>query len=60
MWFHIEQLYNSLIRLLFSKINANVTTPGPLSVYRKKELMDAGGFSTEGFSEDVDITIRLI
>ena len=59
MWVHIEQIYNSLMRLLFSKINANVTTPGPLSVYRRKELMEVGGFSTEGFSEDVDITIRL-
>ncbi len=60
MWIHIEQLYNSLIRLLFSKINANIVTPGPLSVYRKKELLEAGAFSTEGFSEDIDVTIRLI
>ena len=60
MWLHIEQLYNSLIRLLLSKINANIVTPGPLSMYRKKELMEAGGFSLEGFSEDIDVTIRLI
>ena len=59
MWAHIEQLYNSLIRLLFSRINANITTPGPLSVYRRKELVEVGGFSTEGFSEDQDIAIRL-
>lgn len=60
MWIHIEQLYNSLIRLLFSKIDANIVTPGPLSIYRKKELLEAKGFSLEGFSEDIDITIRLI
>src|SRR3989338_4841678 len=60
MWIHIEQLYNSLIRLLFSKINANIVTPGPLSMYRKKELLEANGFSTDGFSEDIDVTIRLI
>jgi len=60
MWVHIEQLYNSLIRMLFSKINANIVTPGPLSMYRKKELIAAGGFSTKGFSEDIDIAIRLI
>jgi len=60
MWIHIEQLYNSLMRLLFSKINANIVTPGPLSMYRRKEIMDLGGFSTKGFSEDMDITIRLI
>jgi len=60
MWVHIEQIYNSLMRLLFSKLNANIVTPGPLSMYRKKELMELGGFSTKGFSEDMDITIRLI
>lgn len=60
LWIHIEQLYNSLMRSLFSKVNANITTPGPLSMYRTKELRDAGGFSTQGFSEDLDITIRLI
>jgi len=60
IWPHIEQLYNSLIRSILGKVNANVTTPGPLSVYRRKELMEIGGFSTDGFSEDVDITIRLI
>lgn len=60
MWIHIEQLYNSLIRLLLSKINANIVTPGPLSMYRKKELLEAGGFNLEGFSEDIDVTIRMI
>jgi len=60
MWVHIEQLYNSLMRHILSKVNANIVTPGPLSIYRKKELLDVGGFSTKGFSEDLDITIRLI
>lgn len=60
MWIHLEQLYNSLMRSLFSKINANIVTPGPLSLYRKKELLDVNGFSTGGFSEDIDVTIRLI
>jgi len=60
MWVHIELIYNALMRYLMAKVNANITTPGPLSVYRKKELKKIGGFSTEGFSEDVDVTIRLI
>jgi cellulose synthase/poly-beta-1,6-N-acetylglucosamine synthase-like glycosyltransferase len=60
MWAHIEQVYNSLMRSLFAKVNANVTTPGPLSVYKKSALLDIGGFSEEGYSEDVDVTIRLI
>lgn len=60
MWFHIEQLYVSLLRSILSKVNANITTPGPLSVYRREDLLEVGGFSTEGFSEDADITIKLI
>ncbi|MBU0614886.1 MAG: glycosyltransferase [Nanoarchaeota archaeon] len=60
IWLDLEQLYNSLIRRIFSKLNANIVTPGPLSVYRKKELLEVGGFSTKGFSEDIDVTIRLI
>jgi cellulose synthase/poly-beta-1,6-N-acetylglucosamine synthase-like glycosyltransferase len=60
IWLHLEQLYNSLIREIQSKINANVTTPGPLSIYRTKEVIKLGGFSEQNFSEDMDITIRLI
>lgn len=60
MWVHIEQIFGSLMRLLFSKINANITTPGALSMYVKKNLLEVGGFSTKGYSEDVDIAIRLI
>ncbi len=60
MWLHLVEIYFSLIRFLFSKINANITTPGPLSAYRKKELVEIGGFSSDGFSEDADVAIRLI
>jgi cellulose synthase/poly-beta-1,6-N-acetylglucosamine synthase-like glycosyltransferase len=60
MWVHIEQIYNSLMRYIFSKINANIVTPGPLGIYRRKELLEVGGFSKKGFSEDIDVTIRLI
>ncbi len=60
MWLHIEQIYNSLIRSSLSKTNANIVTPGPLSVYRKKELIEVGGLSKKGFAEDVDISIKLI
>ncbi|MBI4438459.1 glycosyltransferase family 2 protein [Candidatus Woesearchaeota archaeon] len=60
MWMHIDQIYNSLLRSMMSRINANITTPGPLSIYKKKCLDNIGGFSTDGFSEDVDVSIRLI
>lgn len=60
LWPQVELLYNSLIRSILTKIGANIVTPGPLAVYRKKELLEIDGFSTDGFSEDIDVTIRLI
>ncbi|MBD3209384.1 glycosyltransferase family 2 protein [Candidatus Woesearchaeota archaeon] len=60
MWVHIEQLYNSLMRLIMSKVNANIVTPGPLSMYKRSALKKLGGFSTDGFSEDINVSIRLI
>lgn len=60
IWPQIELLYNSLIRSLIAKMNANVVTPGALSMYRTSALRQIGGFSTQGFCEDTDIAIRLI
>ncbi len=60
MWLHIEQLYNSLLRGLFTKTNTNIVAPGPLSVYKTRIVQDVGGFSHEGFSEDVDIAVRIL
>lgn len=60
MYLHLEQLYNSLLRALFTKLNVNIVAPGPLSIYDKKTLLKIGGFSSKGYSEDVDIAIRYI
>jgi cellulose synthase/poly-beta-1,6-N-acetylglucosamine synthase-like glycosyltransferase len=60
MWLHIEQLFNSVLRAAFVKVNATIVTPGPLSVYRRAALDRVGGFSPDGYSEDVDIALRLI
>lgn len=60
MWLHVEQLYNSVLREAFAKINAAIVTPGPLSLYRRAALTEVGGFSTVGYSEDVDIALRLL
>jgi cellulose synthase/poly-beta-1,6-N-acetylglucosamine synthase-like glycosyltransferase len=43
-----------------SRANANIVTPGPLSIYRRSALEKIKGFSDKGFSEDVDIAVRLI
>ncbi|TAL56835.1 MAG: glycosyltransferase family 2 protein [Nanoarchaeota archaeon] len=60
MWLHLEQLYNSLMRYLLVKANANIVTPGPLGMYRADALKKINGFSEEGFSEDIDVTVRLV
>jgi hypothetical protein len=60
MWLHIEQLFNSVLRAAFAKLNATIVTPGPLSVYRRAALDRVGGFSPDGYSEDVDIALRLL
>ena len=57
---HIELLYNSLIRSILSKLNGNVVTPGPLSCYRRDALESVGYFPTDVYSEDVDLTVRII
>jgi len=60
MWLHLEQIYNSLMRFLLAKVNANIVTPGPLGMYRTDALKKINGFSTLGFSEDIDVTVRLV
>ncbi len=57
---HLEQIYNSLLRHFFSKINANIVTPGPLSIYKKEALLEVGGFGTKSFLEDVDVAVKLV
>jgi cellulose synthase/poly-beta-1,6-N-acetylglucosamine synthase-like glycosyltransferase len=60
MWVHIEQVYASLLRSIMTKVNANIINSGQCGMYRKKELVECGGFSTFGLSEDMDIAIRIV
>ncbi len=59
IWLHLEQLYGALVRSLLSKINANIVAAGPLTTFRTSALRKIKGFSVDGYSEDVDIAIRL-
>jgi cellulose synthase/poly-beta-1,6-N-acetylglucosamine synthase-like glycosyltransferase len=59
-WLNIELLYASLVRSLYAKVNANITATGPLTVFRRHALESVGGFSVQGFAEDVDIAVRLL
>jgi len=59
-WLHLEQLYSSLTRSLLAKVNSNIVTAGPLSLFRKRIVEELGGFGTKGFAEDADMAIRII
>lgn len=60
MWLHIEQVYSALLRSIMAKVNANIVNSGQCAMYRANELKSCGGFSTIGYADDMDISIRLI
>ena len=44
---------------MLSLINAAFVTPGPMSVYRKKCLVDAGGYDENNITEDMGVALQL-
>jgi cellulose synthase/poly-beta-1,6-N-acetylglucosamine synthase-like glycosyltransferase len=59
-WLHIEILHGTLMRLIMSKVGANICTSGQFCMFRTEALREIGGFNTQTLSEDMDISIRLI
>jgi len=59
-WLHIEMLHGTLMRLIMSKVDANIVTSGQFCMFRTDALREVGGFTTQAFSEDMDISVRLI
>jgi cellulose synthase/poly-beta-1,6-N-acetylglucosamine synthase-like glycosyltransferase len=58
-WFQdFEYIISSGWRYLCTKINGNTIVPG-FSAFRKKVLMEMGGFSSETLSEDFDIVVNM-
>ncbi len=59
-WTLLSQLTYSLTREILTHINANITVPGPLCMFRRDILLEINGFSPRGFSEDADVVVRLL
>jgi cellulose synthase/poly-beta-1,6-N-acetylglucosamine synthase-like glycosyltransferase len=59
-WLHLEQMHASLTRAALAKVNSNIVTAGPLSIYRRSVIEELGGFGHQGFAEDADMAIRII
>ncbi|VVB75266.1 Glycosyltransferase AglE [Candidatus Tiddalikarchaeum anstoanum] len=55
----VEYMFSILMRKSMSLFNSLYVTPGPGSMYRKKVLLEIGGFSTTTLTEDMEIAFNI-
>ncbi len=54
-----EYMVNLFYKRLMSLLDCVHVAPGPFSVYRKKTLLDIGGFDEHNLTEDLEATLKL-
>jgi cellulose synthase/poly-beta-1,6-N-acetylglucosamine synthase-like glycosyltransferase len=60
-WQNIEYITSqNFDRMAFARINAITVVPGAIGLFRKKAIEEAGGFTSDTFAEDCDLTMRLL
>jgi len=60
-WFQkLEYLNFAFFKAVCEKISAVIAASGPLSAFRRKYLIEVGGFSQYVFLEDFDVALKLI
>ncbi len=60
-WQSIEYITSqNFDRNAFARINAITVVPGAIGAFRKKAIEDAGGFTSDTFAEDCDLTMRML
>jgi len=60
-WFQkLEYLNFAFFKSVCEKINAVIAASGPLSAFRRRYLVEAGGFNQYVFLEDFDVALKLI
>ena len=56
---YVEYLVNFFMKKVMSILDCVHVTPGPFASYRKKVLVDIGGFDEDNLTEDQEIALRL-
>ena len=60
-WQSIEYITSqNFDRNAFASINAITVVPGAIGVFRKKAIEEAGGFTSDTYAEDCDLTMRML
>lgn len=61
MFQHLEYMtVQNLDKRAFGSVNAVGVIPGPIGAWRKKDIIELGGFSTDTLVEDQDLTLALL